>query len=307
MFKIKVLWRKMNTAIKNPEMFLIKPLTKFSKFFSDEFYVKTNFRLRMGKKLDLINPQTFNEKLNWLKLYYRKPALTKMVDKYEAKRYVANLIGGEHVIPTFGVWNTFEEIDFDELPNQFVLKTTHDQGGVVICKDKNLFDFKFARKILNKHLKIKHFYISREWPYKNVKPRIIAEKYMVDGSMKELPDFKFFCFDGVPKALYVATDRQGNKVKFDYFDMEFNHLNFRQQYEQSEKEVERPKSFDKMVELTKILSKGLPHVRVDFYEIDEQVFFGELTFFHHGGHTPFYPEKWDYKLGSWVSLPINHD
>lgn len=304
MISFRTIIRKISTAFKNPNLFLVKPLTKLSFLFGDELYLRTNFRLRMGKKLNLENPQTFNEKLQWLKLYYRKPVLTIMVDKYKCKKYVANLIGEEHIIPTLGVWDSFDEIDFDLLPNQFVLKTTHDQGGIIICKNKNYFNFEFARKKINKHLKFNHFYLSREWPYKNVKPRIIAEKFMIDENGEELIDYKFFCFHGKPKALFVATERQSGKVKFDYYDMDFNHLNLAQVYETSKRVILKPKEFGQMTKFAEILSSDHPHVRVDFYNINGNIYFGELTFFHHGGHTPFHPEEWDFKFGSWINLLI---
>ena len=299
----KILNRKMHTVLKNPKSILLKLLFKTSKVFHDKMYLKLFFRIRMGKRLNLENPQTFNEKLQWLKLYYRKPELTKMVDKYESKKYVSELIGEEYLIRTLGVWDSFAEIDFNTLPDQFVLKTTHDQGGVVICKNKNDFDIESAKRKLTKHLKFEHYYLSREWPYKNVKPRIIAEKYIVDESKGELIDYKFFCFNGEPKALFVATERQTGNVKFDYYDMDFNRLKLAQAYEASEKGIEKPIGFEKMVKLASILSTDHPHVRVDFYNINGKVYFGELTFFHHGGHTPFHPEEWDYKFGSWINLP----
>lgn len=300
----KLLIRKTNSVIKKPNSLLITPLKKLSFLFNDEFYLKALYRLEIKKKLNLKNPVTYNEKLQWLKINFRKPELTKMVDKYESKRYVADLIGEKYIIPTLGVWNNFEDIDFDTLPNQFVLKTTHDSGGVVICKDKSAFDFKSAKRMLDKCLKQDYHLISREWPYKNIKPRVIAEKYMIEVSKEDLYDYKFFCFDGIPKALFVATERQSGNVKFDYFDMNFNHLDFVQSHEHSNEEVLKPDSFDKMVELSKLLSNGLPHVRVDFYDINGEIYFGELTLFHHGGLVPFYPEEWDYQFGSWLDLPI---
>ena len=303
MIKFRTIIRKITTAFKNPKLFLIVPLTKLSFLFSDELYLKTNFRLKMGKKLDLKNPQTFNEKLQWLKLFYRNPQLTMLVDKYECKKYVANLIGEDHIIPTLGLWDSFRDINFNLLPDQFVLKTTHDQGGVVICKNREDFDFEFARKKLNKHLRNNHFYLSREWPYKNVKPRIIAEKFLVDEKSKELTDYKFFCFNGEPKALFVATERQTGNVKFDYFDIDFNRLNLVQYHEPSKKEILKPKGFDEMLKFVAILAGDHPHVRVDFYNIDGAIYFGELTFFHHGGHTPFHPEEWDFVFGKWIDLP----
>jgi len=303
MINPRIVVRKISTVLKKPKVLLLKPLIWLSPLLSDEFFVKTNFRLRMGTKLNLENPQTFNEKLQWLKLNYRKAELTQMVDKYEAKKYVANLIGDEHIIPTLGVWNSFDEIDFESLPNQFVLKTTHDQGGVVICRNKNDFDIIKAGQKIKKHLKSQHYYLSREWPYKNVKPRVIAEKYMVDESTKDLIDYKFFCFHGQPKALFVATERQTGKVKFDYFDMKFNRLNLSQVYDSSKSFIEKPKNFDKMIELASALSTNHPHVRVDFYDIKGKIYFGELTFFQHGGHQKLHTEEWDYSVGCWNDLP----
>ena len=271
---------------------------------SDERFLKTVYKLHFGKELDLENPRTFNEKLQWLKLYDRKPEYTRMVDKFGAKEYVAEKIGEEYIIPTLGVWDKFEDIDFDSLPDSFVLKCTHDSGGLVICKDKSKLDLKSAEKKLKKFLKRKYFYIWREWPYKNVKPRIIAEKYMEDEKTAELRDYKFFCFNGEAKLLFIATDRQtaGEETKFDFFDMEFNHLPFTNGHPNAEQPPEKPLCFAEMRELAEKLSAGIPHLRVDFYEVNGKVYFGELTFSHWSGMTPFEPEEWDGKLGSWIDL-----
>ncbi|EPC05289.1 hypothetical protein HMPREF0994_06957 [Lachnospiraceae bacterium 3_1_57FAA_CT1] len=272
---------------------------------SDKMYLKLVFRAKMGMRLNLQNPQTFNEKLQWLKLHDRKPEYTSMVDKYEAKKYVAERIGEEYIIPTLGVWDNFEEIDFDSLPNQFVLKTTHDSGGVVICRDKISFDKKKAREKLEKSLKRNYYMQGREWPYKDVKPRIIAEQYMVDESGYELKDYKLFCFDGFAKAMFIASDRYkaGEETKFDFFDMDFKHLPFTNGHPNAEHEIKRPESFEKMKELAGKLSEGIPQVRVDFYDINGQIYFGELTLSHWGGMVPFKPEEWDYKFGEWIKLP----
>ena len=272
---------------------------------SDERFLKTKFKLRMNRELNLDNPKTFNEKLQWLKLYNRKPEHTRMVDKYEAKKYVAEIIGEEHIIPTFGVWDSVEDIDFASLPNQFVLKCTHDCGGIVICKDKSQLDIAQAKKKLNKTLNKNYYYLGREWPYKNVKPRIIAEQYMEDESGYELKDYKWFCFNGEPKALFIATDR-GNvneETKFDFFDTDFNHLPFTNGHPNANRTIAKPAGFEKMKELAAILSKGEPHLRVDFYDINGKIYFGELTFFHWGGMVPFKPAEWDYTFGSWIELP----
>lgn len=296
--------KKIKTLRENPKIILIKLLYFISPILDDKIYLHLLFYVKVGYKLNLNNPQTFNEKLQWLKLYYRKDVFATMVDKYEVKRLVKELIGKDYIIPTYGIWDTFEEIDFDTLPNQFVLKTTHDQGGVVLCKDKRTFDINNSKKKIKAHQERNPFLYSREWPYKNVKPRILAEKYMEDSNFKELRDYKFFCFHGEPKLFYVATNRQSRegKVKFNYYDLDFQPINIQQVYEQNSDPISKPLNFDLMVEFAKVLSKGLPHIRVDFYEIDRKVYFGELTFFHHGGLEPFKDKAWDYKLGSYINL-----
>lgn len=271
----------------------------------DRQYLKILYRCTMGKKLNLENPQTYNEKLQWLKLYDRKDIYTVMVGKHTAKDYVANIIGGEYIIPTIGIWDSFDEIDFDALPEQFVLKCTHDSGGLVICSDKSKLDKDAARKRIEQCLKADFYAYGREWPYKNVERKIIAEKYMVDESGTELKDYKFFCFDGEVKAMFIASDRSNPKeeTKFDFFDRDFNHLPFTNGHPNAEGEIKKPQGFDKMVELAEKLSKGLPQARIDFYDIYGQVYFGEITFFHWSGITPFDPEEWDYTFGSWIKLP----
>lgn len=274
----------------------------------DTEYVKRLFKLNMGVELDLENPKTYNEKLQWLKLNYHNPECITMVDKHLSKQYVADRIGEEYVVPLYGVWDSFDEIDFDNLPEQFVLKTTHDCGGVVVCKDKKEFDIQKAKCFLEEHLRREYFYHCREWPYKFVKPRIVAEKFMKDTEGQEeegLTDYKFFCFDGEPKVMFIATDRAKENVetKFDFFDMEFNHLPFTNGHPNSDKEIKKPKQFELMIELSRKLSQGLPHVRVDFYESEGKIYFGEMTFFHWGGMVPFNPHEWDEKLGEWIKLP----
>jgi hypothetical protein len=237
-----------------------------------------------------------------------------MVDKCEAKNYVASIIGEEYIIPTLGVWDSFDEIDFDELPNQFVLKCTHGSGDVVVVKDKKSFDIDFAKVKIEKSLKTDYYKIGREWPYKNVKPRIFAEKYMEDTTLtvsqkedacaeKGLTDYKVFCFNGEAKFMLIATDRfTSQELKFDYFDKEFNWLDFEWTHIRSKVKPQKPPMFEEMFQLAEKLGKGLPHVRVDFYQVGEKIYFGELTFFHAGGFEKFTPEEWDYKIGSWIDL-----
>lgn len=291
--------------IKNPKLlFLTFGHKGFFNWMDDETYIKIAFKIRMGKELNIDCPTTYSEKLQWLKLYDRNPLYTKMVDKYEVKKLVAELIGNEYIIPILGVWNNFDDIDFDELPNQFVLKCTHDSGGLVICKDKSKFDIIKAKKQINKYLRYNFFYAQREWPYKNVVPRIIAETYMEDDETHELRDYKFFAFNGIVKALFIATDRDSlEETKFDFFDDNFNHLPFTNGYPNAKTFPHKPKQFELMKELASKLSKGIPQLRIDFYEVNGKVYFGEFTFFHWSGMMPFNPENWDRIFGEWVQLP----
>lgn len=279
-------------------------LISCAKYMSDKAFLQCMWLISRGKKLNLDNPQSFNEKLQWLKLHNRKPIYTTMVDKYAVKDYVENIIGKEYIIPTLAVYNTAEDIDFENLPNQFVLKCTHDSGGIVICKDKTKLDKHESVNKLHKALHSDFYWFTREWPYKNVQPRIIAEQYISDEE-GELKDYKFFCFNGVPKLMFVATDRfnPDEETKFDFFDMDYNHLPFRNGHPNAKLLSPKPKGFEKMKELAARLSKDIPHVRVDFYDIDGEIYFGELTFFHFSGFVKFDPEEWDFKLGEYLTLP----
>lgn len=269
----------------------------------DEEYIRRKFKSEMGYELDLENPRTYNEKLQWIKLYDRKPMYCNLVDKYEVKDYVSKKIGSRFIIPTYGVWNHFDDIDFNQLPNQFVLKCTHDSGGLVICKDKESLDLRKAKKKIEKCLKTNFYLTGREWPYKNVQPRIIAEKYMED-AYGELRDYKFFCFNGVPKVMFIASDRQkpDEDVKFDFFDMDFNHLDISNGHPQSKILPQKPQGFEEMKYLASELSTGLREIRIDFYEINGDIYFGEMTFFQHSGFCAIKPIEWDIKMGEWIEL-----
>ena len=282
---------------------ILKKIKYAMRIIPDRAYIQMYYFAHFKKFCNLKNPKTYNEKLNWLKLHDKNPIYTRIVDKFEAKEYVKDIIGDQYIIPTLGVWDNFDDIDFDELLQQFVLKCTHDSEGLVIVKDKDKLDKEMAKNKIESALKQNFFYIGREWPYKNVKPRIIAEKYMEDHIDGELRDYKFFCFDGEPKAMFVASDRASDNVKFDYFDLNFNHLDIKQKYPHAEQPLRKPVTFEKMIELSKVLSKGFPHVRVDFYEVDGQLYFGELTFYHFSGFMPFEPNKWDKIFGDWIKLP----
>lgn len=271
---------------------------------SDKRFLKLKYLQLFEKKLDLHHPKTYTEKLQWLKLYDRQPEYIPMVDKFEVKKIVAEKIGEEYVVPTLGVWSRAEDIDFDALPEQFVLKCTHDSGSIVICKDKKNFDQERAKEKLAACLKETPFFYGREWPYLGVNPRIIAEPYLEDAASGELPDYKFFCFDGVVKALFIATDRQKEEeTKFDFYDADGNHLNLRNGHPNAVPAPALPSQFEKMKELASVLSSGFPHVRVDFYECNRNIYFGEFTFFHHSGLVPFDPPAWDETFGSWLTLP----
>ncbi len=275
------------------------------KWMPDKWYLKFFFKINMRKKLNLEYPYTYNEKIQWLKLYDRNPLYNKLVDKYEVKKYVADLIGYEYIIPSIDVYDKFEEIDFDKLPNQFVLKCTHDSGGLVICKDKNNFDKEMARKKIKKSLKNNYFYNGREWPYKNVKPRIIAEQYMKDDTNNFLTDYKFFCFNGEPKYLYVSEGLDNHSTaRMDFFDMDFKPAEFyRPDYARLQHMPTKPTNFEKMKEISRKLSKDMSFVRVDLYEIDQKIYFSELTFSPCSGYMRIKPEEWDLKLGNMLNLP----
>ena len=278
----------------------------FYKKMDDRKYLEKKYYYKTGKKLNLDNPKTFNEKLQWLKLYDRKDIYTTMVDKYEAKRYVAKIIGKQYIIPTLGVYDKFDEIDFDKLPNQFVIKCTHDSGGLVICKDKTRFDKKTAKKKISKNLKRNYFYSGREWPYKNVKPRIVVEKYMEDKNSNTMRDYKFFCFNGRPEIMYLSEGLEDHRTaRMSFYDMDMKITNCRRSdYKPLDYEPEKPKNFEKMKEFSAILSKGIPHLRVDWYEINGKLYFGELTFSTASGFIPFNSETWNKRLGGLIDLNL---
>lgn len=294
---------KIIELIKNPLYLIVFLNNRNLLNISDEKYLKIRYRATFGKKLNLKNPQTFNEKLQWLKLYDRKPEYTKMVDKYEVKKYVEKLIGKEYIIPTLGIYNTWEEIKFDELPNEFVIKCTHDSGSVVICKNKDSFNKNKARKKIEKALK-RNFYINgREWPYKNVKPRIIIEKYIEEMNSNSVKDYKLFVFNGKVKSSFIATERDTGNPKFTFFDKDKNFMDIRQCGAENDPSLKMPEQYDEMVNIAEKLAKGTIQVRVDFYIINNKIYFGELTFFDTSGFGKFDPDKWDLAFGRMIKLP----
>lgn len=278
----------------------------FLQWLPDKAYLKTCYYGYMGQKLNLKEPKAFTEKLQWLKLYDRIPRYTVMVDKYEAKKYIAETVGEKYVIPTLGVWHDAEEIDFEELPDQFVLKCTHDSGSVEVCANKALFDKKAAVMRLRNRLKKNYYYRGREWPYKNVKPRIVAEMYLEDTAEDALTDYKFFCFGGKARVMYISKDHGANP-RTDFFDMEFNHLPIKVRDPNADIPPKKPKQFEKMKQLAEILSKDIPHLRVDFYIVNDRLYIGELTFYHMSGFAKITPHEWDICMGSWITLPDETD
>ena len=299
-----IVLRKIKGLIKKPSlMFNVLGNRGFFNWMDDKTYLKILFKVKMNSKLDLDNPKTFNEKLQWLKLYDRNPSYCKMVDKYEAKKYVSSIIGEQYIIKTLGVWDKFEDINFDDLPQSFVIKCTHDSGGVVICSDKKSFDYKSAKRKLNKSLKRNFYWSQREWPYKNVSRRIICEEFLRDSKHDVLTDYKFYCFDGIPRVVMINSDRGSKTTKADYFDMDYNLLDFTWGYPHADKIPDKPINFELMKDLAKKLSQNLKHIRIDFYEVNGKVYFGELTFYDGSGFQPIIPKEWDYKLGGFISVP----
>lgn len=274
-----------------------------SKHLSDASFIKLMYWIRVGKRLNLKNPKTFNEKMQWLKLHDRKQSYTLMVDKYEAKQIVEKKVGSQFVVSNIGVWDKFEDIDFELLPNKFVLKCTHDSGSVFVCEDKEKINIGELKEKFKKFLARDYYMSGREWPYKNVKHRIIAEEYISDKDHKILPVYKVFNFCGEPKIIQVIQDDKSKNETIDYFDISWNKIDLKQNYSNSKKQLNKPKQLEKMLEICRKLSAGIPFIRIDFYYANDKVFFSEFTFYSDGGFEPFHPESYDELLGSWIELP----
>lgn len=270
-------------------------------WMSDRFYISVLWKMLMGYELDWKNPQTFNEKLQWLKINDRNPRYSLLVDKVAAKGIVSDIIGEEHVIPTIRVYDSVEEIVPEDLPEQFVLKCNHDSGSFEICQSKDRFDFPSAKARLGDKLKKNFYWNAREWAYKNVEKKVFAEQYVNDLAQDNLVTYKFYCFDGEPK-LALATIK--NEVFWEnYYDLDFNLLNLFHGSNNSPSQIERPAHFDEMIEISRVLSKGIPHVRIDLYESAGGVLFSEYSFYDWAGFNRFEPEEWDRVLGDWLKLP----
>lgn len=305
MSKIRTFFRLLASDRKTLYQALIYNISKskVSHLIPDRLFLKIQYKSIFGRKLDLNNPKSFNEKLQWLKLYDRKKQYMQMVDKSQVKDLISEELGSDHVISTLGQWKRFEDIDFESLPNEFVLKCTHDSGSTIICKDKSVFNFDTAKEKLAKKLKTNLFWHGREWPYKFLVPTIIAEEYI--SSDGEAPnDYKFFCFNGKVKCFKVDFDRF-TEHKANYYTLSGELLPFGEKVcaPDYERKIAPPKNLAKMIEYAEKLSQDIPFLRVDFYEVNDKIFFGELTFFPASGFGPFVPEEWDEKIGSWLKLP----
>lgn len=270
----------------------------------DQLYLSAMWRAYFHKKLDWKNPKSFNEKVQWLKVKDRNPLYPTLVDKYAVRAWIADKIGEQYLVPLVGgPWNSFDEIDFDALPERFVLKSTHDSGGVVICRNKDEFNRQSAREKLVKSLKRNYYWSGREWPYQFVQPRIIAETYLGSEAGVEPTDYKFIMCGGVCICLFVTTNRfTGGRMNMTFFDADWNRLPFERVYPADPKTPERPEQYDEMIRVAEKLAKNLPLVRVDLYETNHKVFFGEMTLYPGSGMETFQPIDWDYKLGDWVEL-----
>lgn len=297
-------------ARNNKRMLIYKILQKIIKIkvvrvlIPPIFHIKIDYYIRLGKDVNLKKPSTFNEKLQWLKLHDRKPEYVNMVDKYEVRKYISETIGENYLIPLLGVYNSFDEIDFNSLPRQFVLKCTHDSGGIVICKDKNKFDSDEARVKIKSCLKRNFYYHGMEWPYKNIKPRIICEKYMVDESGTELKDYKFMCFNGKVKCISVCWNRYSEGgLNIGFYDVDWEPMIADIKRHLNSSNVAKPKNFNSMLEIAEKLSNSMIFVRVDFYEAYGQLYFGEMTLYPGSGFEKFDPDSFDYLMGSWIQLP----
>lgn len=298
-------WSSYKTYLRNGEgLYMLLAKLGMKKSDPDDVFLCHAYKARFGKELDLEHPKTFNEKLLWLKLHDRNPLYTLLVDKCEVKKQVAGLVGDECIIPTLGVWDRASDIDFDRLPDQFVLKCTHDSASVIVCRDKKHFDCRAAMKKLDRALRRNFFSATREWPYKNVKPRILAEQYLQDET-GELADYKIHNFNGTPRFVLVCRNRfSPSGMTEDFYSPSWEHLPVQREYHKnSATPVECPPEMGAMLELSKTLARGFPFVRTDFYVVDHRIFFGEMTFYPQSGLGLFFPSEWDSTFGSWLTLP----
>ncbi len=265
--------------------------------WANKIYINKLFERLNGYKLDLNNPKTYVEKINWMKIYDRNPLYTQLVDKYRVKEYVSQKIGEEYIIPVLGIWNSVDEIDINTLPERFVIKANHDCGSVYFCVDKESFDENEVKKKLKKALKKNYFWGGREWVYKNVNRLIFAEEFVDNLSDN---NYKFFCFDGKVKAVYFTPYREKT---VDFYDADYNPLNiYTRLYKPAPTPPHKTDKFEEMKAIAEKLSEGIRAVRVDLYEADGKIYFGEMTFYYEAGFTPFIPDEWNDKFGEWICL-----
>lgn len=298
---------KLSNVLHNPYMLMIKLIRFLHPLLSDEMYLKLLYRIKMGEMCNLRQPKSFQEKLQWLKLHDRKPIYHQMVDKYDAKKFIAERVGEEYVVPTIGVWDRFEDIDFASLPNQFIIKNTHDSGTYYICKDKSTLDIAAVReKLLIDKRKCDYSDLWGEWPYKGLKHRIIVEP-LIGGS--NLREYKLFCFNGEPIFFQSIADRQHQDGPvLLHYDVNKNRLQIKDKYYKCRQESSieyLPEKLEEMILISRELSKNTYFLRVDFFEVNQRVLCGELTFFESAGFCTFTPEKYNHILGDWIKLPID--
>lgn len=296
---------KLVRAIQNPKFAIQWLFTQCSRWLPNKFYLSVLYRMRIGEKMNWKNPTTYNEKCQWMKLYHQRDLYTRLADKYAVKEYVSQLIGEEYVVPTYGCYDKFADIEFDKLPNTFVLKATHDSSGAVVCTDKSTFHMEEMRRKYNRLLKRNWYWHCCEWPYKNIKPRLLIDAYLNDDTGATLRDYKFMCFNGEPKVMYCTV--KDKYIYENFYDMNFQPMAISHGYDRHQPEFEKPAAFEKMKELARILSAGIPFVRVDFFYVQGKIYFGEYTFYDWGGMKPFVDKKWDKLLGDWLQLPTKDE
>lgn len=278
----------------------------YKHYYNDIDFIKNKFKKKLNREVNLEDPQTFNEKIQWLKLNWYDKLAIKCSDKYEVRDYVRKKIGDKYLNKLYGVYDNLDELEIDSLPDKFVLKATHGSGYNIICHNKNNLNWEKAYKKMDIWMSTNYYWHTREWVYKDIKPRIISEKFIEADDAPPLKDYKFFCFNGEPKLVFVCKNR-GINTTFDFYDMDWNYLNIKNHYPNSGVPIKKPKKFEKMKELAGELASEFPHVRVDFYYENNKIIFGELTFFHFSGFEPFEPEGIDKKIGSWLHLPMNNN
>ena len=279
-----------------------------ARLLSDERYLRMIYKRHTGRRLNLDPPMTFNEKIQWLKLHDRNPLYKHLVDKLAVRDYVNSIVGESYLVPLIGVWKKPEDIDFANLPNQFVLKTTHDSGGVLLCHDKKRFDVPGAIDMLNQHLDQDFSEFGKEWAYHDI-PRCIIAEQMLGGSDAGAPlDYKFMCFNGTVKCTFVCSERRSESgLKVTFYDRNWVPLPFQRHYPSSSIPIPRPANYQEMADIAVKLSGAIPFCRIDLYEINGRIFFGEVTLYPGGGFERFEPEEWDATLGSWLKLPVGKE